>query len=372
MPLAWVTDDPGASSLRVGVARVRCGCWRCEGCGRRLRQLHCQLIEAGFADHTAQAAGRRDPFARFVTVTWPTDQGALIARKEDCAHTSAAFAAFVQELRRMDARARSIPGRCRVCHKPIPAGSRRRFYCSAVCARAPIPGRLEYYAVKEPTKRGRLHLHAITFGPYLRKCRRNLPGADANPCRRPGGCANTGRPCVQAVAHHLGLGWVDIRKVRGQRHAAAYIAKYLGKDHIGHPWPQYSRRAAHSRRFAPTTIGRLSREWSQRAYEAGVAAGHIDPTDQPDPAFTRWRLLDTVIRRGPPQFWLTVGPAVDRETGEIKEAATVDLTELAAIRRHNRRTEAEARLITGDLESLSPDTRRLVYAVASRQARTAP
>jgi hypothetical protein len=225
---------------------------------------------------------------------------------------------------------------------------------------------LEYYAVKEPTKRGRLHLHAITFGPYLRKCRRNLPGSNPNPCLRQGGCANTGRPCVQAVAQDLGLGWVDIRKVRGQRHAAAYIAKYLGKDHIGHPWPRYSRRVSYSRHFAPTTIGRLSKEWSRRAYEAGVAAGHIDPTGQPDPAFTHWRLLDTVIRRGPPVADLRPPRSrVDWDTGEVLEPPNIALTEVAVIRRHNRRL-AEAMAELGDSPDLDPQTRRLIAAAAAR------
>ena len=316
---------------------ARCGCWVCEGCGRRLRVLHRQLIETAWPFQATLGA----TFARLLTVTWPTDTGALLSNRQDCANTSVMFARLVQEIRRT--------------HSP----------------------RIEYYQVKESTKRGRLHVHALCFGPYLRKCRRTVPGGCVlgcpapcpNPCHRAGGCqAGPGRePCVQAVAHRLGLGWVDIRKVRGQRHGANYIAKYLGKDHVGQRWPRYSRRASYSRRFAPTTIGRLSKEWSRRAYEAGVAAGHIIPQAFPTAEHTRWRLLSDLIRRGPPVVDLRPPRSrVDWDTGEIIDPPNIALSEVAVIRRHNRRI-AEAMAELGDSPDLDPQTRRLIAAAAARQ-----
>jgi hypothetical protein len=244
-------------------------------------------------------------------------------------------------------------------------------------------GPLDYYAVKEHTKRGRLHLHALATGTYLPKCRRTLPGGcihgcapcPAGGCHRAGGClaVPTRRPCIQALAWRVGLGFVDVRMVHGEGAGAArYVGKYLGKQHIGQPWPRYSRRCSYSRNLAPgVTIGRLSAEWSERSYRLGVEAGHIRPPTHPFDGRTRYRLLDQLRRRGPPAAWLSIGPAVDRTTGEIIEAPTVALTELAAIRRHNRRTETEARLIAGDVDTLDPDTARLIYTEAARRAHTA-
>ena len=349
--LGYLAASPTPGQPSVGIIEARCKSWRCEGCGRRLRQLHGQLIEAGFYEHLNQ---RGERFARFLTVTWPTDTGARLASAADCAATSAMFRRFVQEIRRH--------------YSP----------------------RMEYYVVKEPTRRGRLHLHAVTFGPYFRKCRRTLPGT-GDPCHRPGGCqAGPGRrPCVQAIAHRVGLGWLDVRVVRGQRHAAAYVAKYLGKDHIGHPWPRHSRRASYSRDFAPTTIGRLGAEWSARALAAGIAAGHLRPRELPEGATLSWYLVRDVVR-GPPAVilghrqghgWtmdlergtvrrLGSTQAADLDTGEVVEAPLIDLTELAWLRRIGRRTEeaASALLPPPDLALADSDLRRMVYNQARRTA----
>jgi hypothetical protein len=114
---------------------------------------------------------------------------------------------------------------------------------------------------------------------------------------------------------------VDVRKVASTGAAAAYVAKYLGKQ-TGRPWPRYSRRASYSlgrlrcelhpdaagarccteaRRptfFSPTTIGRLSRAWADIAYAAGVGAGLIDP-DVPKPIIDLWRWIPTGPRAPP-------------------------------------------------------------------------
>lgn len=367
--LAWVRDDPGAGRREIGFADVRCKCWGCEGCGRWLRQLHCQLIEASYPFHTAQG----HPFPRFLTITWPTDTGALVSSAADCANTSDTFRRFVRKVRRY--------------YKP----------------------RLSYYVVKEATKRGRLHLHAITWGPYIVKCRRNLPGHCVlgcgpdckDPCHRPGGCRHRGlkarrpRPCFGAIAHSVGMGWIDAKKVRGGGAGAArYISKYLGKQHIGQPWPRYSRRVSYSRGFAPTTIGRLAAAWSERAYRAGVEAGHIIPTPFPAPEYTRWRLLADLRRRGPPAAWLGWLPGegwaldleagtvrhlgstqtADLDTGEVIERPWVDLTETAWLRRMGRNVDEHAAEIAGAGWLTDPvftedaSLRRLILAEAHRRA----
>ncbi len=346
------------------MVKVRCGCWSEQGCGRRLRQLHGQLIEAGFTEHLGR---RGEPFARFVTITMPTDTGARLDSAADCANVTRRFRLWVEDV--------------------------RRHY-------AP---RLEYYALKEPTRRGRLHQHALTFGPYLPKCSaRRLPpgcvlgcGPDCTrACHRAGGCvAESRRPCVQTLAWRRGLGFLDIQAVRGKRHAAAYIAKYLGKHHVGHPWPRYSRRASYSRDFAPTTIGRLAKEWSVRAYAAGVAAGHIKPRPPaPEGAVTTWFLLDAIIRRGPPpafigwpagQGWtldleqgtvrhLGSTQTADLDTGEVIERPWVDLSETAWLRRMSRRIEEAAAAILSPTDPIlqDPTLARLVHTEARRRAYT--
>lgn len=358
LALARITGD--LDTPRFELVQVRCNCWACEGCGRRLRQLHRQLVEAGFADHAA----RGDRFARLLTVTWPTDSGALIDNRADCANVSAMIARFIQEIRRT--------------HHP----------------------RIEYYAVKEPTKRGRLHDHLLTFGPFLRKCRYHLPGACVlgcepdcrNPCHRPGGCqADPNRPdCVQAIAHRLGLGWVDVRKIRGQAHAANYISKYLGKHHIGRRWPRYSRRVSYSRRFAPTTIRHLAKQWSAEAYRRGVEQGHIKPQTSPAAEHSHWRLLSDLIRRGPPVAWIGWPPGhgwemhldagtvrhlgstqtADLDTGEVVEVPWSDLTEAGWLRRAGRRIAEEAQAIAGptwETDLTDPQDRRQLLREARRR-----
>lgn len=337
-----INDDPGEASRHLETVRVRCKSWREPGCGRWLRQLHGRLIEAGYTAHPGQVW-------RFLTLTWPTDEGALVTSAADCASTSLAFRRWVQAVRR-------------------------------------TYGPLDYYVVKEATRRGRLHLHALATGVYLPKCRSTLPGGcvfGCDPCRagachRPAGCcaAPGRRPCIQALARRYGIGYLDIRMVRGEgRGAARYVGKYLGKQHIGQRWPRHSRRCSYSRHLAPgVTIGRLAVEWQAAAYARGVEAGHIAPRyPYPlDPTFTRYRLASDLWRRGPPVAWL-IPPAslMDPDTGEIIEAPGPALSETALLRRHNRRTETEARIIAPDLDTLDPGTRRLVYAEAARRARTA-
>lgn len=201
----------------VSEVTVRCRSWGCTGCGRRLKGLHTEFIKAGVAWHD-----ERGRFARFMTVTFPSDEGAQVDDPDDVANVTALVTRLVQEIRRTH------------------------------------DIRLEYYAVKESTKRGRLHVHLVTTGPYLHKCLREWGGCDG-----PRGCrtrlanwevgdrrARRPRPCVQAIAQRLGMGWIDVRKVDSGRHAATYVAKYLGKQ-VGAEWPRYSRRASYS-------IGRLT------------------------------------------------------------------------------------------------------------------
>lgn len=242
---------------------ARCRSWTDPGCGLRLRGLHVDLVKAGIAHHA-----ERGRFARFLTITFPADDGAQVDVARDVARCSAIVARFIQEIRRT--------------HTP----------------------RIEYYAAKEATKRGRLHVHLVTTGPYLRKCSHR---GQAGGCHGPNGCiTNHRRPCIQATAHRLGLGWVDVRRITGAGEAAAYVAKYLGKQ-VGQQWPHYSRRSTYSmgrlvcdthpdqagRRccpdahritgYAPTlTIGALWAQANRRALISGYLAGHITLDDLDD------------------------------------------------------------------------------------------
>jgi len=192
------------------------------------------------------------------------------------------------------------------------------------------------------------------------------------------------------------MGWLDVKKVQGDGAGAArYIGKYLGKQHIGRRWPRYSLRVSYSRGFAPTTIGRLAAAWSERAYQAGVAAGQIIPVDFPAPEHTRWRLLSDLIR-GPPAVWLGWLPGegwaidraagtvrhlggtrtADRDTGEVIEAPWIDLTVSQWLRRMGRNVDEHAVQIAGpgwpDDPVFAEDAslRRLIYAEARRRAYT--
>lgn len=240
--LIGATVDRATGEITPGVeVAARCRSWRCEGCGRRLKRLHRSLVVEGIRWHHDQ--GR---FARFLTLTYATDHGAQIDNPDDVKACTKLVSRFIQEIRRT--------------HSP----------------------RIEYYAVKEATKRGRLHVHLVTTGPYLRKCRhrqgdrryrcpdhgtvRNRCCAQAqwiDPCHGARGCqtrlarwqngelsGRRPRPCTQAIARRLGFGHIDVRKIGGPGEAAAYVAKYLDKQ-IGRRWPRYSRRSSYS-------LGRLT------------------------------------------------------------------------------------------------------------------
>lgn len=277
--LAGYTADRHTGEIRpVREVAVRCGSWSCVGCGRLLRRLHLELIRSGIGHHRQQ--GRS---TRLLTLTFPTDTGARYDNPDDVARCTALVTRLIQEIRRT--------------HRP----------------------RAEYYAVKEVTARGRIHIHVLITGPYLRRCsprrltgpctapqcRHGSPGAPCRvACHRAGGCAASGRrPCLQAIAHRLGFGWIDVRKIHNTGGAASYAAKYLSKQ-VGTQWPRYSRRATYSRGrlccpdhpdnttgrrccpqaqprtcFAPVTITELRARVARRALYIALALGHVTPQD---------------------------------------------------------------------------------------------
>jgi len=315
------TGNPTTGEISESEVAARCRSWGDPGCGRRLRALHLAFIKAGVAWHAV-----RGLFARLVTVTFPTDDGAQVDDPNHVARCTGLISKFVQEIRRT--------------HSP----------------------RLEYYAVKESTKRGRLHVHLVTTGPYLRKCRHRWGGCDG-----PRGCRTRlaqwetsdrrrrrPKPCVQAIAHRLGMGWVDVRKVQSGRQAAGYLAKYLGKQ-VGAEWPRYSRRSSYSigrltcdthpdqagRRCCdqayrvtgycpPLTIGELWRRAGFKALVYGFLNGHIS--------------LEDLDRNEEIVFWEYGGRAAPP-----RAPPNIDLSEVEVIRRHNRVTDTRLRRAGIDL-----------------------
>jgi hypothetical protein len=255
-----------------------------------------------------------------MTITFPTSEGAQFDDPDDIARCSTLTYRFVQEIRRT--------------HTP----------------------RLEYYAVKESTKRGRLHVHLATTGPYLRKCRHRWGGCDG-----PRGCrtrltnwengnhrSRRPKPCIQAIAHRLGLGFVDVRKVESGRHAATYVAKYLGKQ-VGQEWPRYSRRVSYSmgrltcdqhpdqagRRCCdqayrvtgycpPLTIAALWQRASLKGLVWGFLNGHIT--------------LEDLDRNDEIVFWEYGGRA-----DPPRAPPNIALSEAEVIHRHNRVTDTRLR-----------------------------
>jgi hypothetical protein len=338
--------DTGEITDTVEV-EARCRSWRDPGCGLRLKKLHQDFVSAGIDWHA-----RKGRFSRLLTLTFPIDEGAQFDDADDIARVSGLVTRLVQEIRRT--------------HTP----------------------RLEYYGVKEATKRGRLHVHLVTSGPYLRKClpkrlKGNCIDADCqsgdtrqpcrNPCHRAGGCVTRlqqweqdpydrrGRlrrrpqPCVQAID--------------SGRQAALYLSKYLGKQ-VGQQWPRYSRRVSYSlgrlrcgthpdqngRRCCPEahrttgycpplTIGELWSQASMKALAYGQRNGHI-PLEHRDDQPDLIRIWEYGGRADPP-----------------RAPPNIELSELEVIRRHNRVTDT--RLRRAGLEPNNP-----LHAEAVRQALT--
>lgn len=358
--IGYTADGDTGEIADIVEVTSRCRSWRDEGCGVRLKQLHQDFVRAGIDWH-----GQKGRLSRLLTITFPVDEGAQFDDPDDVAHVTGLVTRLIQEIRRTH------------------------------------PKRLEYYAVKESTKRGRLHVHLVTSGPYLHKClAKRLKGHCVvtgckegdnerpchNPCHRAGGCVdrlqqwqedpydNRGRrckrprPCVQAIGHRLGMGWVDVRKIGSGKQAARYLSKYLGKQ-VGQEWPRYSRRVTYSlgrlkcethpdqngRRCCPDahrttgycpplTIGGLWDQASMKALEYGQANGYIPIENREE--------SDLI------QIWEYAGRAAPPRAPPNSE-----LSELEVIRRHNRVIDTRPRRA-----GLEPNNR--LHAEAIRQALT--
>lgn len=222
--LAWI-EDTGA-----GVTASPCKRWACEHCGKGRRAEALKLIRH-VAD-TGLAWDPRQPL-RFVTLTRPMTTPADIHNPDDWQRASVDLAEMVKAARRWWSRPDAA-------HK------------------------LEYVRVTESTRRGRIHLHLITWGHWVPKCtdrgrrRAGLPTGpgSGSPCY----CPET-RPCIQRLAHRHGWGWVEIRRIRSPKQAASYLAKYLGKQ-TAHDWPRHVRRLSYSRHASGgATLGNIHAAW---------------------------------------------------------------------------------------------------------------
>lgn len=291
--LEWVNFEPGAwkkGPVR-GVTPTPCKRWSCEYCGRGKRAEALKLIRHGA--QLGLMARPRQPL-RFVTLTRPRDKPNHLDDRQDAMDASADVRELVKAWRRR--------GR-----------------------------QLEYVRVLERTKRGRIHVHLLTWGDYIPKCidagrasrglptTRDLRGTGTRP---PCYCS-AARPCIQRLAWDHGWGWVDVRAVRSPRRAAAYVSKYLGKQATD-TWPRHARRLSYSRRFSGgLTLGTIHARWvaDVRRRLTGRRPGQPLPADH-----RRWLGIaptpvgQTMRRRGPPDL-----PRLPPKGGRLSHATGASL-----------------------------------------------
>lgn len=236
---ARAAEDGRPTVLERGAIRSPCKRWACAHCGTGKRAEAAKFITAG-ARHGVRARPRQR--LRFVTITYGRDRDLRFNRPEDVKQSSEDWRRFVQLWRRQ--------GR-----------------------------ELEYVRVLEKTKRGRIHIHAITWGDWLAKCTnkgrraRGLPTGpgSGSPCY----CTDE-RPCIQRLAWRAGFGWVEVRQIKSPERAVAYVAKYLGKQTAA-DWPRHARRVSYSRRFADgLTLGDIHAGWIAAVRERLAELGTLE------------------------------------------------------------------------------------------------
>ncbi len=246
-------EGPGAAGrvtpLRVAESYSACRSWTCEHCSRGRRIEVRRHLSGALADQ-----GRR---YRFITLTFAEDL--RLDRVEDLREARRRRSEWVREIRRIFGR------------------------------------EFEYGEVGEPTKHGRIHLHALTATPTswpkLPKCRGRKGEAFACACpdRVESRLPYRG-PCIQKLAHRAGIGWVDIRVVRSPKAAAGYVTKYLTKDAVtSTPWPKGARRYTYSRRWHPgVTIGGLRVAYALEVAERMARAEGRQWPPPPPPQPVEW------------------------------------------------------------------------------------
>ncbi len=272
--LQWMRPDPGASKTGpvLGITATPCKRWACEHCGRGKRAEALKLVRR-VTEVGLQWNPRLMP--RLITLTRPADKPNRLDDRVDCLNASE----DVRELVKACRRSWSAPGRTHT---------------------------LEYVRVFERTKRGRIHVHLLTWGHYVPKCHdagRRAAGLPTGPgSGSPCYCPET-RPCIQRLAWRHDWGWVDVRRVRSSAMAAAYVAKYLGKA-TGDDWPRHARRLSYSRAAAGgLTLGAVHAAWIAEVHRRLAdpthnAAGHVidrvwlgivpPPLDGPGPRAPPW------------------------------------------------------------------------------------
>ena len=264
---------------------TNCKRWLCSACGPRRRAEVLKHIRAGF---------HADEPLRFLTFTYPWHT-AHKSTREGVAAANREFRYFVQEFRR------------------------RGFV-------------IEYAKVIEFTKRGRVHLHALTRGSLIPKCtdrgrrKHGLPTGtgSGSPCY-----CTAAKPCLQSLAWSAGFGFVEIRYVKNPEQAAAYIAKYLAKSCADTQWPKYARRYTTSRRWAKITLAGIHRQWVE---QLRAQYGHrMRDVCTPPAEVIAWQLIPpphnrehVIWRHGPPVRNLTMhypdhldGRLWNPDTGEV-------------------------------------------------------
>ncbi len=297
----------GPYTHRVEVAfDGRCWSLRCPSCGWRRR------IE--IRKHIQAELDRPDRIGRLLSLTF--DPAVHDYRSDDPDAWKAvnrAFSRLVQAIRRQPW--------ARPWHEPGPEGKRKILYSKT----------------NEEHLDGRLHQHAIFTMPKAArrwpKCndrgrrRHGLPlstegqgslcycGGPPKPgC--PPGCECRVRYCLQALAHHHGFGWVDIRRIKPN--TANYTTKYVNKQ-TNRPRPRYCRVYTYSPGWAQgLTLRSIHQAWIRK-----VAARYPRPDPWAELDLADFAtLVDVGIGHHRPRPPPPPGEVVDPRTGEIRPAGT--------------------------------------------------
>lgn len=276
--------DDGTMSAAIPIP---CKQWGCERCGKGRLIETIKHISDGF---------RPGEITRFITITFPLEQD-LFADPASCRRVNLITRRIVQEIRR-------------------------------------TYGWLEYAKVLETTKRRRLHVHALTRGRYLPKCsdagrrRHGLPTGpgSGSPCYCAGAAlydmctdadcpdhARHARPCVQAIAHKHGAGWIDIRKVTNEAAARGYLAKYLAKSSRVIRWPKYVRRYSASRQWSARTLGQIHADHIAEV----IRSGHITADDRVVVAWLQCEAPCYTFAGADAPLRAPPGTRLDTRTGQI-------------------------------------------------------
>jgi hypothetical protein len=285
IPLRPTYQYPDGHLERGEVILKNCDQWACEACGpKRLIEVF-KLVAAGIEE--AKRCRPADP-ARFLTITYPNSRDLRLHNADDLKQASRDLRHLVEALRKTGYE-------------------------------------FEYSRVFESTKKGRIHIHVISWGDRLPKCTPRGANSQGIRGRAQHDCYCTkDAPCIQRIAHRFGIGFIDIRAIRNRKQARNYMLKYLTKLTRQARWPRYARRFSKSNRFAPTTLREIHQAYLAVIHKKLKDEGRLQqpPPDaqifvwefKPQPPLSPPPLNRAYPQRGPP---IPLDTTLDTTTGEL-------------------------------------------------------